>query len=199
MKKEFDLTNGKKIRIFNSSDISETPREWDNLSKMIFIGSNSHLGDKHDFHDLHDTISEHQKHIEKELDVAYITPIYGYSHGVLTISTTPFNCHFDSGLIGWSVVTKKDLRDNFNIKRITKKHINKAIECIGNEIEILNQYINGEIYGFEIIETNICNLGCEHETIIDSCSGFYGDDIRKNGILEYLENDDVELLNNILV
>jgi len=194
--KTFDLPNNRKLKIFYDTTPS-SPREWDNLTKMIFIGKHSHLGDKHDFHENHESFEAHQNHIAKELGAVYIAPIYAYIHSGMTISTKPFGCQWDSGKLGWVVITKEAIRDCWGIKRVTQKYIEKAINQIEGEVEILDQYIKGDVYGFEVVKITTCNKSCEHEEHEDSCWGFYGYDIEKNGILDYLSDEDKkEVINN---
>jgi hypothetical protein len=118
--KTIDLPNNRKLKVIQDSTPS-SPREWDNLCKMIFIGKYSHLGDKHDFHGTHESFEAHQEHIAKELDVAYISPVYAYVHSGMTISTEPLSCPWDSGKLGWVVITKQAIRENWGIKRVTQK------------------------------------------------------------------------------
>jgi len=185
MNDTYKLTEGKTLTI-ETDDFCGSPRvEWDNLCKMIFIGKYSHLGDKHNFHENHDSFEVHQKHIEKQLGVAFITPVYAYVHDNMTISTTPFSCPWDSGKLGWVVMTKQTLRENYGVKRVTKKLIEQAMVHVNAEIKELNSYIQGEVYWFKIEDKN----GNE----VDSCGGFYGN-IEENGILEHLSEDDTKLL-----
>jgi hypothetical protein len=191
--KTIELPNNRRLKIYQDSD-PFSPRENDNLSKMIFLGKYSHLGDEHDFHETHESFEEHQKYIEKQLDVAYITPVYAYIHGGMTISTTPFSCRFDSGKLGWVVVTKDDIKKYFGIKNVTKKYIERAIEIAHNEIKELDYYIRGDIYGFQIVKVEICNKGCEHEELEDSVFGFYGDNPKTNGMIDYLSEEDAKFI-----
>ena len=128
-------------KIIETEDYCESPREWENLCKMIFIGKYSHLGDKHDFHETYDSFEAHQEHIEKQLGVAFITPVYAYLHGGMTIATTPFSCRWDSGKLGWVVMTKQALRENYDVKRITKKLIERAMVHVNTEIKELALHI----------------------------------------------------------
>lgn len=113
--------------------------EGKTLCKMIFIGKYSHLGDKHNFHETHDSFEAHQEHIEKQLDVAFITPVYAYVHGGMTISTTPFSCPWDSGKLGWIVMTKQALRENYGVKRVTKKLIEQAMIHVECEVKTIDR------------------------------------------------------------
>jgi len=186
--KTYELPNNRTLKVFQD-DSSDSPRRWDNLSKMIFIGNYSHLGDNHDFHGEHESFEAHQKHIVKQMDVAIILPVYAYIHSGMTISLTPFNCRWDSGKLGWVVVTKEAIRENWGIKNVTKKYIDKTIDIVRGEIKTLDQYISGDVYGFQVCD--------ENGEVEDSCWGFYGYDIKENGILEYLSNEDVEFVREL--
>ena len=63
------------------------------------------------------------------------------------------------------MITKEDIRKCYGVKNVTQKQKLRAVAEIKGEITLLNQYINGEVYGFEITEEG-------EET--DSCGGFYG-------------------------
>jgi len=179
--KNIKLKSGKVLKVIQD-DMAESPRSWDNLSKMIFFGKHSHLGDSHNFKSNdYEGFEEMKSAIVKELDAAVIVPIYGYSHGSLTISTKPFSCQWDSGQLGFAVVTKEDIRKNYSIKRVTKKYVEKAEKHIEGEVETLEQFISNEIYGF-ILED-------ENEEEIDSCWGFYGDNVLENGIIDNFDKD----------
>ena len=170
-----------------------SPRECDNITRMIFVGGHSHYGDDHDvkldggYDSMHDFIERGAEDVKKQIkDVVSIQPVYLYSHSGVTISLTPFGCKWDSGCCGFVVVTKEDIRNWFGCKRVTQKDIDKAIGYIESEISTLNQYITGDVYGF-IIED-------EDENHEDSCWGFYGSDIKENGIFDHLAQADQDAI-----
>lgn len=177
----FALSNNRTLKVFYDQN-PDSPRSWDNLSKMIFLGKHSHLGDKHEFHDTHESLEAHEAFIAKKLDVAYIARVYAYIHSGMTISLTPFSCRWDSGCLGWVVVTKEAIRNEYGVKRVTKKSIEKAIEVVKGEINVLDHYVGGDVYGFRIEDAE----GNEE----DSCWGFFGDKIEDNGILDYVDEED---------
>ncbi len=145
---------------------SPSPREWDNLAQCIFFGNNKYLGDEHD-HSADDFNSweEQEKYFRKKFSI--LLPVYMYSHSGETISTTPFSCPWDSGQIGWIGVTLETLRKEFGIMRLSPRRREEFKEILEGEIKVLDQYLQGDIYGYRIEED-----GKE----IDSCWGFYGDD-----------------------
>ena len=166
----------------------ENPRNWDNLTKMIFFGKRKHLGDSHDydlggFNDRDDFIERGAEKLSKLMDAAIIKPVHLYSHSGECISTSfeyPFNDRWDSDTIGFAVITKKDLRENYNVKKLSKQVIEKGEKNLEGEVETLNQWISGDVYGFKLFK------GDEE---IDSCWGFYGDDYETNGIADHLPDE----------
>lgn len=136
------------------------------------------LGDQHEFR----TPGEFRGWVRK-VDVAVALPLYLYDHGGLTMSTKgwlyPYNDPWDAGQVGWIYVTKTRLRKEFGIRRVTKKILRRAEEILRAEVEVYDQYLRGEVYGFTAYNV----VGGEIE-VLDSCGGFYGDDPAKNGMLE---------------
>ena len=189
METTFDLTENRKL-IVSYDEWAESPRNWDNLSKMIFFGKHSHLGDKHNINsDDYNGWEELEQAIRKEYNVVILEKVYAYSHGGMTISTSPFSCPWDSGTLGFVIITKEDIKENYGWKVLTKKRLDKAINFLDNiikgEIKVLDNYINGEVFSFQIQD--------EAGDIEDSCCGFYGD-IKENGILDYISGKDRELV-----
>lgn len=80
--------------------------------------------------------------------------IYSYEHGMMTVSTRPFSCPWDSGLLG-IVAVKKDA-------------VNDTKEAFKNYVETLDQYLQGDVY--------TCIIEDEMGEHVDSCCGFYGHD-----------------------
>ncbi len=181
METSFSLSNNRTLKIVHD-ETPETPRVWDNLTQMIFLGHKKGLGDDHhytlnDFNDWDDA----EKSIAKALDVAVIKRVYLYSHSGETISTKPFSCRWDSGQIGFAIITKKIIRQEYSTKYVLKKHIALAESVLDAEVETLDNFITGDIYGFEIED--------EDENTLDSCYGFYGSDLKVNGILDHLSEE----------
>jgi hypothetical protein len=177
------IHNGKTIKIYQD-ETPETPRSWDNLAQMVFFGNKKYLGDKHEiklgsFQGREDFIVEGARALAKQIkDIVVCLPVHMYSHSGERISTSdgyPFNCPWDSGTIGFVIVTKQAIRENWSIKKVTKKLIEQSKLQAEGEVETLNDYITGNIYGYQIVDENGNDL--------DSCWGFYGD-IETSGIIE---------------
>jgi len=186
----FKLNNGRTLGV-EYCEWAESPREWDNLTKCIFFGTYSHVGDKHNYNSNdYNGWNEMEQDIIKREQPVIIKKVYMYVHSGATISLEPFACPWDSGVLGFVIITKEDLKKEYNWKVITKKRLESVLENINNvlkgEIEVLDAYISGDVYEFSIQDEN-------GETE-DSCGGFYGFDIKTNGILDHLSIEDKELV-----
>jgi hypothetical protein len=172
---------GNQIMKIEYEECPESPREWSNLGKMVCWHSRYDLGDKHNFES-----PQEFKEFLKE-NKAIVLPLYLYDHSGLSISTNrtyPFDCKWDSMQVGYIYVTYEKIMEEYSKKKITKKLREKIIDYLVGEVKTYNQYLCGEIYGYTISETKKCDLGHEHETIVDSVCGFYD----KNDIFEDIED-----------
>ena len=99
---------------------------------------------------------------EKLLDLVsrryFVRTVSAYIHSGITISTGGFSCPWDSGFIGYIVVKKDEGTE----------------EMLESEIELYDMYLQGDVWGYQVLDVQKCNLGHTHETEIDSCYGFYG-------------------------
>lgn len=119
------------------------PRDNFNLGTMIFFHQRYSLGDTHNINasDYVSFIDMQISGLKKKYRV--IVPVYMYEHSGIAFSTSPFSCPWDSGQIGFMVVSAEKIRENFNIKRITKKYIDSTLEILNAELIDYSLYING--------------------------------------------------------
>lgn len=181
----------------------ESPRSWDNLGTMVCFHNRYTLGDKHKYNsDDYSGWSEMERAIIKNEDVCVILPLYLYDHSGITISINPFSCRWDSGQIGFIYISKKKVREEYSIKRITKEWIEKVTKYLEGEVETYDQYLTGDVYRYDIVKIVKCELGHEHEEDVDSCGGFYGEEecmSEAEGIVNsYLEKRVNDLANETL-
>lgn len=138
--------------------------DWDMLGtfyhwhKRGFIGEDISRWDSED-------IQQHFKDIKSQGGI--VLPIYLYEHSGQTIRTTPFGCAWDSGQVGFYAVEGHTIRKEYSKKRISKQLREKVTQCLTCEIETIDQWLRGDVYGFSILDK-------DGETT-DSCGGFYGD------------------------
>lgn len=147
-----------------------SPREDDNLGTMICFHSGYNLGEKHDYnHQDYDGWDEMKDAIIRNEDVGVILPLYLYDHSGITMNTTGFSCHWDSGQVGWIFISKEKMRKEYSMKRVSKKLIERVKGYLEGEVKTYDQYLTGDVYGYRITNT-------ETDEEVDSCWGFYGDE-----------------------
>jgi hypothetical protein len=144
----------------------QSPREWDNLG-TIYSNSRRYDPDKHS---LGEILNDEETGFSEDFKKNYIwLKIRGYEHSGLTISVSggyPYNDPWDSGLFGVIAMSKEDAIKNWGKKICTKKVREKALEHLEAEVETLDQYYTGDVYGY-VIEN-------EDGDEIDSCWGYFG-------------------------
>lgn len=166
-----------KIVEIHVDDDPQNPRdkEYQDLCDMfILFHKRYNLGDKHDYkHENYSGWDEMERQIIKDLDPLEIRPLYMYEHSGITIADHPFSCPWDSGQIGFVLITKKSARETCMIKRISKKTREWAKKCLDASISEYDSYLRGECYGYVIRSKP--EVEDEEGEELDSCWGFGGD------------------------
>jgi hypothetical protein len=176
-----ELSNGKKITI-DYDENAENPRMWDNITQMICFHRRYDLGDSHSYNaDDYSGWDEMEEAIVKREKPLIIEPLYMYDHSGMTIATTPFGCNWDSGQIGFVMITPKNV-DEFELTlkndETYDEYLSRLLKRLEDDVRVYDDYITGNVYGYTIESKE-----GDH---IDSCSGFYGDNYEKSGLIEYL-------------
>lgn len=171
------------VEIFAEED-SESPREWDNLGTMLCFHKRYNLGDSNSYNsDDYDGWDSFFEQIRKDHDIFAFLPIYMMDHSGLSIRTNPssfLQCDpqmFDWNKLGFIFVSREKAEKEFG--ELSEETREKCINILESEVKIYNQFLNGEIYSYDIT--------CANGETVDSCGGFYGDDIYR-GIEESLEH-----------
>lgn len=124
------------------------------------------------------TIYDCQQFLEPYLEWL---PLWLYDHSGITMScgtrTYPYNDAWDSGCVGWIIMTKKTAL----MERIgccdASNWREKAIADMEAEVKLYDQYLTGDVYGYTLLKEE-GGEWVEEESIW----GFYGDDVMENGI-----------------
>jgi hypothetical protein len=145
--------DGYVIRIMQDDD-PMSPREWDNLGIILYTSTHYTLGDK--------CVSGHEIDEIVERDDVIWLPVYAHIHSGIAMNTTGFSDPWDSGQCGIIYVETEKARKEWG-KDFSEEKIKT---CLRNEIETLNQFVRGDVYGY------IVEVDGEH---VSSCWGFYGE------------------------
>jgi len=130
---------------------------------------------------------------QEVFDAQYLhLPLYLYDHSGITMRTTPFSCPWDSGQVGFIYVSRKRAAEEWGEDFIDVR----VLAGLVAEVEEYDQYLTGNVYGFEIeeaeaFEKTSLKTGWTEEVDewndYNRCGGFYGRDPEKNGMLDNVE------------
>ena len=160
------------LEIHQDIDPINPRKEYYTLGVMYCWHHRYILGDEQPKQDLCDF------YLQELSDNGHVLNLYLYDHGDLSMSTTPFSDRWDSGQVGFIHMLKAvQIKEGFTDEQ--------ALEYLKEEVETYNQYLSGEIYGFELYTLEACET-CGHmeKTEGNSCWGFYGHDHKKSGLLD---------------
>jgi hypothetical protein len=120
-------------------------------------------------HGTSDNFMDDEGRIEKNFHKEnLIYPLYLYRHGGDVISSSqavyPFNDGWDAGCMGFAYLGRGKILEVYGWKRITKKRIGRLFKYLEKEVEEMNAWLSGQVYGIRIT-----NLETEYE---DACWGF---------------------------
>lgn len=176
----------KKCRIsYDDTSMMDSPRTWSNLGVMTCHHPSYLLGDVQltdddvgiprcaecEMYEDECSCKRFTPHYLK--DALHVKPLYLYDHSGISISTGPniFDVQrWDTSLVGVIYTTREKIRETYGEYIPTDKEIEDALE---QEVRTYNQYLTGDVYWFEIIETIKCSSGHVHENVVDSCHDFY--------------------------
>ena len=158
---------GKTIEIFQDVDTENPRKEWDNLGVIACKHSRYELGDKE--HDI--DFDETDESLDKQMARFPVTlPLYLYDHSGITMNTTGFSCEWDSGQVGFIYATSEAIKENFNVKRISKKLLAEVTKILVGEIETYDKYLTGEVFGYDTGDDS-CWGYFDREQLLDDAKG----------------------------
>lgn len=179
-----------KIEIIQDISCSNPLEDIDFTSKFIFFGKHSNIGHDHNimlprqYNSRFDFMEQGCIDVKKNFKwVLLIRPIHYYEHSGSSISYKyqyPYNDRWDSGTIGFQIVTRADWKSYHGGKQTHENILN----CMNGEVELLDQWLQGDVYGFRITD----DKGDE----VDSCWGFYGSDPKTNGMYDHWSKETID-------
>lgn len=116
---------------------------------------------------------------DKVTDHCVVLPLYLYDHSGITMRTSQFACKWDSGQVGFIYISLKDAAENWQCEpdwstevhhehdKTTKTLRERAADMLNGEVKVYDQYLTGQVYGYEIQDED----GIE----LNSCWGFFDD------------------------
>ena len=126
----FDRIWGHTVNIFPDEDPPNPRKEFDHLGTMVCFHRRYNLGDRHEFRDP----DEFTDFLKNEKPICL--PLYLYDHSGITISTRNERFRacdpqgWDWGMLGYIYVTKEDVRKEYNVKRVSRKVLDKVTKLL---------------------------------------------------------------------
>ena len=168
-----------KLEIFEDLDPTD-PREFDNLGTMVCFHNRYTFGDETELKSSDfSSWEELESYLYKREKALIVVPVFLYDHSGLSVNTTGFSCPWDSGQIGFIYASKERIRNDYSCKRISKKLKKQVREMLVSEVDLYNQYLSGDVYGFNLTDR-------QNGEELSSCYGFFGTDHIENGIFDYV-------------
>jgi len=164
---------GHTINIFPDDDTPDPRKEFDNLGAMVCFHRRYNLGDQHEFRDP----DEFAEFLKEEKPICL--PLYLFDHSGITISTESERFRvcdpqgWDWGMLGYIYATKEDVRQEYGVKRVTRKILEKVTKLLQSEVEEYDHYLTGNVYGYEITKMDE-DAKPQVAGVIESCWGFFG-------------------------
>ena len=133
-------------------EYTDSPREWDNLSKLALKHSRYNLPNETDIN-LNDieSLSELVDIVNSMYDIKVLKFVSMYDHSGVSLSIHDIDdipSGFDNSLIGIAFI-----ENNEEIKEYYADTTDeKLTEYLYNEVKTYSQYLNGEVYRFDVID-----------------------------------------------
>lgn len=159
-------------------DVADSPRNWDNLGTICVSRGCNYVSNEATALSDSDVLEwcnaeEDRKALERR---GYLVlPLSVYDHSGVSFYIGGRCDPWDSSQIGWYIASKDDIYKAYNVKRITKKILEKAKHLMESEIQTFNAYANGQVFEFTLYH---------NDEEVDSLGGFYEDDDKYLGFIE---------------
>lgn len=92
-------------------------------------------------------------------------PLYLYDHSGITMSTSGFNCRWDSGKVGYIYADLEKFKKEFGWTQLSRQRKFYIATELTNEVKTYDQFLTGEVYRYTVQDDN--------GDCVDSCGGFY--------------------------
>ena len=146
------------IRIELDTDPMNPRKDWDPVTTIYHWHRHYDFGTKIQGMDEEDFRAFLE---EKGEEVLALSPLYLMDHSGQSLSTTPFGCPWDSGQVGWVVITQSRAAALGFVDQVEADWI----RILQAEVKQYDQYLRGEVYGFQVV-------GLDGDEL-ESCWGFY--------------------------
>lgn len=180
---------GYEIRIHPDENAEDPRADEANLGTMVCFHGRYNLGDKADFKSENFSgWADMEKHLRAEHGAVIVLPLSLYDHSGLRMKVGSFNgllpqghAEFDSGQVGFIYTTRERILNAFwpdrpvhHYAKLTAKLLKKARKSLEVEVTVYDQFLSGDVYGYEVVKPAKCEACGHDDDVVESCWGFYG-------------------------
>ena len=168
--KQHNINSTLRVVVRQDED-AESPADFDSLGTITYSNRARHtLGSRAV------NLEEHER-IGREIEKGNLIgmPVFAYIHSGVAIQAAeanPFHCQWDSGRSGWVYTEPEKACQWFGWKRMSKQRMEKVLDVLKAEVQTLSQYLNGEVYRFEV---QVFGEG-RWSYMEGCCGGYYNED-----------------------
>jgi len=201
-RKQFDAQRIASLVIQHDDDPIDPRRDYDNMGVMACWHRRGSYGDDRENKFRHTPASEwlepwgtrglnSQAWLASLPKGTIVLPLFMMDHSGVTIRTSCGSFQacdpqgWDWGQLGVIVATPAAIRNNFGVKRITKKIRERAEKVLQSEVETYDLCLTGQCWGYVITDA---------EGEEDACWGFFGDTLESTGLKDALPDAAIPLL-----
>lgn len=191
---EYKVYRGYKIKIAKKMYCMNPRTDWDHGTTILSIRP-VQIKDESDYQPGTDDLLEIKKGLMFDNEPIYaILPVYYINNGA--------GCHrlstkYNFGQLGWIYMTKEDFRKMYYNTEEDFERYNPGVKIqdwakgiLERELQNYEDYLNGEIYYYKVIDKN--------RNVIDNCSNFFGDNHHKSGLFDEAKmNIDADIKNQM--
>ena len=194
-------TDKMRVMIYPCPIMADPREEFDNVGSMCIGTSGSrymavreYMG--HDGSEFHEEIMLGMTDEERNAEFAVILKVFQYEHSGVAYDTSPFNCKYDSGQVGYIALTWEKARKEY-AGETDEVIVQKGTERLNSEVTLYSHWANGDVYSYQIEKATKCDC-CGHVewSEFDSCAGFYGPHIvsgLRDAVISVLQCEDKDI------
>lgn len=178
--KVIKTAGGKTLNIYRDSSTANPRLSEDVQTRMLFLHERHQLGDSHSFK----TPAEVEDYVEG-LEGSVVMPVFmllNTATGYMLLSDTPLNeepgC--TTGQLGLMYVDP-ELVEEIRFSSDDRETRNLCFSLMEEELETYNEWLNDEVYGYELLDTD--------GSIMQQETGFFGSDHSQSGLLDDAQVD----------
>ena len=180
------IKNNMELDILYYHNADNPVKDKNNLSTLVCFNKKHKLGNVYIEKPVNMGKEEIEKVIQKKYGkMVYLTSLYFSDVWKRKISSEWFD--INSYWTGFGFVTEKKACEKFGVKKITREIAKECEKIFHKELYKYSSYLQHQVFEYRICELEDCpECRVKHKKIVDTGKRFFGNNVRKNGMLEHI-------------